>query len=78
MYSDDTTYDSGWNLMHQTNDWICIRENAKVTQHDPYFENANVGDDEEHIEAHNCPILAVNVANNNARVFQSKMYSKVI
>ena len=32
-----TTDDSGRNLMHQTNDEICIGENAKVTQHDPDF-----------------------------------------
>ena len=37
MDSDDTTDDRGWNLMHQTNDKIRIRENAKVTQNDPEF-----------------------------------------
>ena len=38
MDNDDTTYDSSQNFMHQTNDGICIGENAKVTQHDPYFQ----------------------------------------
>ena len=42
MDSDDTTDDRGRNLMHKTNDEICIGENAKVTQHDPDFENAYV------------------------------------
>ena len=37
MDIDDTTDDSGQNLMHQTNKKIRIGENAKVTQHDPYF-----------------------------------------
>ena len=37
MDSNDTTDDSGWNLMYQTNDEIHIRENAKVTQYDPDF-----------------------------------------
>ena len=50
----DTTDDISQNLMHQTNDEICIEENAKVTQHDPDFKNANVGDDEEHLEAPHC------------------------
>ena len=45
MDSYDTMDDSGRNLMHQTNDEICIVENAKVTQHDPDFKNADVGDD---------------------------------
>ena len=44
----DTTYDSGWNFMHKK-DAIHIRENAKVTQYDPDFENSDVGDDEEHL-----------------------------
>ena len=68
MDSNDTTDDSGQNFMHQTNDKICIGENAKVTQQDPDFENANEGDDEEHLEAPHHPILASNVANNNARI----------
>ena len=58
--------------MHQTNDGICIGENAKATQHDPYFKNSNEVDDEEHLEAPHCPILDLNVSKNNARVFQSK------
>ena len=58
--------------MHQTNDKICIGENAKVTQHDSDFENSNVGDDENHLEAYHCPIIAVDVANNNACIHQSK------
>ena len=45
--------------MHQTNGKICIRENAKVTQHDPEFENVNEGDDEEHLESPRRPILAI-------------------
>ena len=39
MDSYDTTDDSGQNLTHQTNDEIRMEENAKVTQHDPDFEN---------------------------------------
>ena len=62
MDSDDTTDDSGRNLMHKKNDEICIEENTKVTQHDPDFKNADVGDVEEHLEAHHIPILDVNVA----------------
>ena len=68
MNIDDTTDDSDWNLMHQTNDAIRIGENDKVTQYDPYFENADVGDDEEHLEAPHRPILDVNVSKNNARI----------
>ena len=71
MDSDDTTDDSGRYLMHQTNDDIRIGENSKVTQHDPDFENCAVGDNEKHIEAPHSPILAVNVAKTNARIFQS-------
>ena len=66
MYSDDTTDEIGRNLMHQTNDEINIRENAKVTQHDQYFENYDVGDYEEHIEAPRRTIIDVNVEKNNA------------
>ena len=69
IYSDDTADDSGRNFMHQTNDEICIGENAKVTQHDPDLQNFDVGDDEENIEAPHRPILAVNVANNNDCIF---------
>ena len=72
MDSDDTTDDRGRNLMHQTNDEICIGENTKVTQHDPDFENAYVGDDEENLEAPHRPILALNVANNNTCIYQEK------
>ena len=57
--------------MHQTNDEIRIGENAKVTQHDPYFENYIVGDDEDHLEAPHLPIIAVNVAKNNSHICQS-------
>ena len=45
MDSVDTPDAIGRNLMHQTNDEIRIGENAKVTQHDPDYENADVGDD---------------------------------
>ena len=72
MDIDDTTDDRGRNLMHQTNDGFCIGENAKVTQHDPDFENSDEGDDEEHLEAYHSTILAVNVANNNACICQSE------
>ena len=65
MDSNDTTDDSGRNLTHQTNDKICIGENAKVIQHDPDFENSDEVDDEEHLEAPHRPILAVNAAKNN-------------
>ena len=61
MDSDDTTDDSGRNLMHQTNDKICIGENAKVTQHDPQFDNTDEGDYEEHLEAPHLSILDLNV-----------------
>ena len=70
MDSDDTTDGSGRNLMHQTNDEICIRENGKVTQHDTYFEKSDLGDDEEHLEASHCPILSVNVTKDNAFIRQ--------
>ena len=72
MDSDDTTDDSGQNFMHQTNDDIHIGENSKVTQHDPDFENDNVGDDEEHLEAPHRLMLDVNVANKNYRIRQSE------
>ena len=49
MDSNDTTDDSSRNLMHKKVDAICIVENAKVTQHYPYFESADIGDDEDHI-----------------------------
>ena len=67
MDSDDTTDDSSRNLMHQTNDIICIRENAKVTQHDPEFENAN---GEDNIEAPHRPIISVNIK--KTYIFQGK------
>ena len=57
--------------MHQTNDEICIGENAIVTQHDPDFKNYNAGDYEDHLEAPHHPNIAVNVAKNNARIRQS-------
>ena len=78
MDSDDTTDDSSWNLMFQTIEEIRIGENTKVTQHDPDFENADEGDDEEHIEGPHRPILAINIAKNIAHIFRAKMYSKVI
>ena len=70
MDSDEKTDDSGRNLMHQTNDKICIGENAQVTQHDPESKNAN---DKEHFEAPHRPILDVNVVKKSARVHQSKI-----
>ena len=60
--------------MHQTNDEIFIRENAKVTQHDPEFENTN---DEEHLETHRSPILDV-IFLTMIVVVREKMYSKFI
>ena len=72
MDSDDTMDDSGRNLMHQTNEKIHLGENAKVTQHDPDFVNADEGDDEEHLEAPDCPIIAANVAKNNSHICQSE------
>ena len=72
MDSIDTPDNIGQNFMHQTNDEICIGENSKVTQHYPYFRNADVGDNEDHLEAPHRPILAVNVEKNNAHIFQSK------
>ena len=49
MDSDKKTDGSGRNLTHQKNDENRIGENAKVTQHDPEFENTDEGDNEEHI-----------------------------
>ena len=72
MDSYDTTDDSGRNLTHQTNDEIRIEQNAKVTQHDPDFENGDVGDDEENLEAPHHPILSVNVTNKNDHIYQSE------
>ena len=72
MDSDDTTDDSSRNLMHQTNEKFRIGEKSKVTQHDPDYKNSDEVDDEEHLEAPNCPILAVNVANNNAYICQNE------
>ena len=68
----DTTDDSGRILMHQTNDAIRIGENAKVNQHDPDFKNADVGDDEEHLESPHRPILSANDTNNNDCICQSE------
>ena len=70
MNSDDTTDDSGWNLVHQTNDKIRIVQNTKVNQHDPDFENADEDYDEDHLEAPRRPILALNVAKNNSCIRQ--------
>ena len=72
MDIDDTKDDSGHILMHLKNDDIRIGENAKVTQHDPYFENADVGDDEEHLESPHHPTLDLNAVKNSARIFQSQ------
>ena len=72
MDSDDAKNDSGRNLMHQTNDESRIRKIHKVTQHDPYLENADEGDDEDHFEAPHSSILSVNVAKNNYRILQRK------
>ena len=44
--------DNSQNLMHQTNDEIRIRENAKVTQHNQDLKNSNVVNDEDHLQAH--------------------------
>ena len=70
--SNDTTDDIGRNLIHQTDDAISIGENSKVAQHDPDFENAYLGDDEEHLEAPRFPILSLKVANNHARISPSE------
>ena len=78
MDSNNTTDDSGQNLMHQTNDEIRIRENAEVTQHDPDLENNYVGYDEEHIEASHWNILDVKLAMKNARISQRKNLLKGI
>ena len=51
---------------------MCMGENAKFTQHDPDFENAHGGDDEEHIEAPHHLILDLNVTKNNACISQIK------
>ena len=72
MDSIDTPDNIGRNFMHQRNDEICIGENAKVTQHDQDLENSDEGDDEEHIEVTQLPIMAVNIANNNVCIHQSK------
>ena len=49
-----------------------ISKNAEVTQHDPDFENTDVGDNDEHLEAPPYPILSVKVANKNARICQNE------
>ena len=72
MDSVDTLDDIGRNLTHQTNDEICIGENAKVTQHNPDTKHSDVGDDKENIESPYCLILDVNVAKNNACILQRK------
>ena len=72
MDRDDITDESGPNLMPQTNENIHIGENAKVTQHYPEFENADEGDDKEHLEAPDCTIIAANVAKNNSHICQSE------
>ena len=76
MDSDKKTDGSGRNLTHQKNDEICIGENAKVTQHDPEFENADEGDNEEHLESPHIPILDVNFTKNNARICHSESVLK--
>ena len=48
------------------------KKNAKVTQHDPDFEKSDVRDDDKHLEVNYGPILAVNVAKNNACICQSE------
>ena len=77
MDSNDTMYDSSRNLMHQTDDEIHIGENAKITQHYLDIENADVGDDEEHLEATHLPIIYVNGANKNSSTRQRKNVLKV-
>ena len=58
--------------MHRTSDEIYIGENAKVIQHNQEFENADKGDNIEHLESPHCTIIAVNVTKNNARIRHSK------
>ena len=60
--------------MHQRNEKMRIGENAKVTEHDPDFENAKY---EEHLEAPLHHILDINVVK-HSRIYQRKLYSKVI
>ena len=74
MYSDDTTDDSGQNLMHQTNEKKLSERNYKVTQHDTYFENSN---DEDNLEAPHRPIIYINFVEKNARISQSKIVLEV-
>ena len=50
----------------------CIGENAKVTQHDPDYENADEGDNEENLKAPHCTLLDANVTNNSSRICQRK------
>ena len=59
-------------------DEICIGESSKVTQHDPDFANADVDDDEEHLEAPHNPILDVNFVNKMLVFVIAKIYLKVI
>ena len=75
MDSNDTTDDSGQNLMHTKNDKTRIGENAKVTQHYPDFEKSN---NEEHLEASYCPILALDSVKTMLVFIRAKFYSKVI
>ena len=52
-------------------DEICTGGNLKITQHDPGFENANEGDNGEHLESTHFPPLALNVANKNSCICHS-------
>ena len=72
MDNDDTTYDSSSNLMHLTNEKKGIEENAKGNQHNPDFENADEGDNEEHLVAPHRTIIAVNVTKKNSFICQNK------
>ena len=71
MDSNDKMDDIGRNLMHK-NDAIRIRENSKVAQHYLDFKDTDLGHEKEHLEAHHCHILLVNVSKNNACFCQRK------
>ena len=77
MDIDDKNDDSGRNLMHRTNDEICIGENNKVTQHDIGFKDDDEGNNEYHIESTNPPILAVNITKKMLIFVTTKIYSRV-
>ena len=75
MDRNDTTDDSGRNLMYQKIDETRIGEKANVTQHYSCIENSN---NEDHPEASHCSILALDAVKKMLVFIRAKFYSKVI